>query len=401
MKLITGISRVFVGLLFIFSGLIKANDPVGFSYKLSEYYSIFGTGFLQNGVVLQAVLICVLEIILGVCVLIGTRMKITSWLLMGMIVFFTFLTGFTAISNWFWENPTHSRTHWFEEAFGFQARSLYYMKDCGCFGDAIKLTPWQSFYKDLVLLVLISIIFIRRKAIRPFFARIMQTNIILFFTLISAIFSITCWMYTPAVNFLKWKKGNNILALMESVPPQIDFVFIYEKDGSTFKFKADELPENIADYTYAGREETVIDPGKQAGIADFAIRTRDGRDITQEVLRSDAYTLFVVAYDLDKSREKSFRKFSPVARGWQEKGYSIYGFTSSYEAETEALRHEHQLPFEFYQADQTGLKSIIRSNPGYVLLKKGIVIDQWSSRNTPSLKVLEKAIRRYEKKQGK
>lgn len=400
MKVLTGISRVLVGLLFIFSGFIKANDPIGFSYKLTEYYSIFGMHFLQEQEVLQAVLICVAEIVLGVCVLVGIRMRVTSWLLLGMIVFFTFLTGFTAIGNWFFENPEHATTLKFADILGFVPKEIYYMTDCGCFGDAIKLTPFQSFYKDLFLTLLIVLIFIRRNHIRPFFAKILQTNLIIFFILASASFSIYCWMYMPVLNHLYWKEGANIKELTSEIPATKSMVFIYKnkETGALERFNQDELGKLTDKHEYVDREDVIVDPGVPAKIHDFAPRNASGEDQAARILDEDAYQLFVIAYDLKDTRLKSYKKLKEFLGPWQEKGHKIYAFTNSDTETLEKFRHEHQLAFPFYQMDLTALKSIIRSNPGFILMHKGIVVKRWSSRNAPDLKNLEKAIAKYEKK---
>ncbi len=144
MKVITTITRIFVGVLFIISGLIKANDPLGFSYKLDEYFTVFNTAWMIPASLPMAMLICILEVGLGVAVLVGYRMVLVSWLLLLLIVFFTFLTFYSAYFD--------------------------VVKDCGCFGDALKLTPWQSFSKDVVLLILILIIFSQRKRITGLFS---------------------------------------------------------------------------------------------------------------------------------------------------------------------------------------------------------------------------------------
>ncbi len=400
MKLLTGISRLLVGCLFIFSGFIKANDPIGFSYKLTEYYSIFGTDFLQHGEVFQAMFICVIEIVLGVCVLIGTRMKLSSWLLLLMIIFFTFLTGFTAISNWFYENPDHSRTQWFAGLLGFNPRELYYMKDCGCFGDFIKLTPWQSFLNDLILLVLIVIIFIRRNHIRAFFAKILQTNLIIFFALLSGFFTTYCYLYTPTFNFLYWDKGNDVIEYMEEIPDEKAYLFIYEKDGQQYTFDMNNLPSDPA-YTFVDRKDSIIKPGVPAKIHDFHVNNELGDDITMEVLQAPDYQLFLIAYDLGEARVKAFTKFNETAQAFQAAGHKIYAFTSSQPEEIEAFRHEHQLAYPFSQMDRTALKSIIRSNPGFILMKEGVVVEYWSARNVPNMKNLEKEMERYDKKLAK
>lgn len=165
----TTISRLFVGALFIISGLIKANDPLGFSYKLEEYFAqdVLNWTLFQGSEVFLAAFISIGEIVLGAALLAGEKAKLSSWLLLVMMVFFTFLTGYTAIGNWFFENQSHSFTATMEGLLGFTASNIHYFKDCGCFGDAIPFTPWDSFVKDLVLMVFTLIIFKTRNTILP------------------------------------------------------------------------------------------------------------------------------------------------------------------------------------------------------------------------------------------
>lgn len=403
MKILSGISRVIVGCLFIFSGFIKANDPIGFSYKLNEYYTVFGMEWLHFGSPIQAIIICVLEIVLGITVLMGTRMKLTSWLLLVMIIFFTFLTGFTAISNWFFENPNHSTTTFFENTLSFKARELYYMKDCGCFGDAIKLTPMQSFLKDVLLTILIVIIFIRRNIIRPFFAKIMQTNIIAFFTLISTAFSFYCYLYLPVINFLAWQNGSNIIDKMKEVPSEKIFYFLYKEKstGEQKWFDINNLPTNLENYDYVDRKDSVIKQGIPAVIHDFVVKDVNGQDLTQSILDDPNYQLFVVMYDLNASRKSSLKKLALLANESEVLGYRVSGFTNDAPEKSDLFRHEFQLSFPFYQQDRTALKAMIRSNPGVILLSNGVVIDQWPSRNLPSIKRLKAVIKKHEKKRKK
>ncbi len=398
MKYVTGISRLLVGLLFIFSGFIKANDPIGFSYKLVEYYGVFGTTFLNSTAVWQAIFICVFEIALGFAVLIGTRMNLSAWLLLLMIVFFTFLTGFTAISNWFVENKDAALTLRFENLLGFKASNLYYMKDCGCFGDAIKLTPWQSFFKDLILLVLITLIFVRRKHIKPFFAKIMQTNLILFFTLMSLSFSLYCYFYLPYINFLPVEEGRDIAPLTKSKPPVVEMIFIYEKAGQQYTFTLDNLPNNISEYKMVTRIDSVIVPEVKAQINDFYLTGSDGNSYEQEVLEEDGYKLLIVAPYLNKTNKNAWKKISTLSKEFQQKGYKIYAISSASKEEAESFRHEYQLDFPMCFMDPTAAKGLIRSNPGIILLRKSTVVRRYPSRSIPNMQRIEKRIAKFEKK---
>src|SRR5690606_28978498 len=183
------ISRIFVGLLFVFSGLIKANDPIGFGYKLQEYWVVFGTDFLMPHSATLAIVICALEILLGALLLLGFYRRVLAWGLLLLIIFFTFLTFYSA----FFEVVT----------------------SCGCFGDAIPLTPWESFTKDLVLLAFILVIFALRDHIRPVTAdrqtQAMATAALVVISLGAGIYT---YNYLPVIDFLPYKKGNNIPELM-------------------------------------------------------------------------------------------------------------------------------------------------------------------------------------------
>ena len=187
------ISRAIVGLLFIFSGLIKANDPLGFGYKLQEYFEVFHISFLNDYAVLLAILLCTLEIVLGALLLLGFWSSKVAWGLLLIIIFFTFLTFYSA----FFEVVT----------------------SCGCFGDAIPLTPWQSFAKDIILLSLILHLFLRRKEILPVLTGVKAQQFIAGLVLILSLgFGLFTYSYLPILDFLPYKVGNNIPQLMITPP---------------------------------------------------------------------------------------------------------------------------------------------------------------------------------------
>ncbi|MBL7883592.1 MAG: DoxX family membrane protein, partial [Bacteroidia bacterium] len=200
MRILTIFSRVFVGLLFIFSGFIKANDTLGFSYKLVEYFEVFETHFLVPLALPLAVFICIFEIILGFSLLIGSRVKLTLWLSLLMILFFTFLTFYSA----------------------------YYNKvtSCGCFGDAIPLTPWQSFYKDVSLLVLIIILFIGKKYLTPIVGSTFETILVAIIIIAAVAFPIYTINYLPVIDFRPYAIGKNIPEQTKGVPDELKYFYI-------------------------------------------------------------------------------------------------------------------------------------------------------------------------------
>lgn len=397
MRALATISRVLVGLLFIFSGFVKANDPLGFSYKLEEYYHVFGLDFLVSSALFQSMLICVLEIILGFAVLIGTRMKVTSSLILAMIIFFSLLTGYTAISNWFFENPEAGTTQWFAGIFSFNPKNIYYMTDCGCFGEFIKLTPWQSFIKDLILLVLIIIIFVRRKQTRSLFSRNMQTNIIVSLSVLFTMFTVYCYMYLPVINFLYWDDGNNVAELMVCPPdaPKDSAVmtFVYKVGGKETNFSYEDVmamkvPE---DAEFVKQDKKIIREGCKPKILGFTMYDSDNVDYKDSMLQNNDFQLLVVAYDLEHSRKRGMKAVSELAKEFIEKdGKKVWGLTGTTLENAEKYRHEYELIFDFYNVDPKMGKSMIRSNAGLILMKGPVVIKAWPARSIPSAEKVRK-----------
>ncbi len=397
MKVLAVISRILVGLLFIFSGYVKANDPSGFSYKLEEYYHVFGLNFLSSTALYQAMFISVLEMVLGFAVLMGTRMKVTGSLILGMIIFFTMLTGFTAISNWFFENPDRGTTKWFADLFGFDPKKIYYMTDCGCFGEFIKLTPWQSFYKDLILLAFIIIIFIRRKHTRSIFSRTMQTNIIVTLSVVFTVFTGYCNMYLPMVNFLNWQNGNDVADLITCPPDapkdSVQNVFIYNVKGVDTEFSYDDMMTGKipGDAKFIDRKDKVIIKGCQPKIMGFTMFTKDNVDYKDSMLRNNDYQLLVISYDLEHARKNGMKKVAELAKEFIEKdGKKVWGLTATTLDDAEKIRHEYGLIFDFYNTDAKMLKSMIRSNAGLILMKGSVVIDSWPARSIPKAEKIRK-----------
>jgi uncharacterized membrane protein YphA (DoxX/SURF4 family) len=286
------ISRVFVGLLFIFSGLIKANDPMGFGYKLQEYFHVFNLTFLNDYSPWIAIVICALEIILGILLLLGIARKSVAWGLLLLIIFFTFLTFYSAFFN--------------------------VVTSCGCFGDAIPLTPWQSFIKDLILLLFIGIIFVKRNKITPLFRSSFANNLLTLFAIIFAFGAgIYTYKYLPILDFLPYKVGNNLPSLMK-VPegaPQDEFEHVYnlknKQTGETKKVTDKEyMSQKIwedENWEIVGEPVTkLIKKGYQVAIPDLMITDNEGQDFTQEIVENPHYNFVVTSVDVTKFSPTDF-----------------------------------------------------------------------------------------------
>lgn len=373
MKLLVTICRVFVGVLFIISGLIKANDPLGFSYKLTEYFTVFGTPWAIPFSLVLAIFICVFEVVLGVLTLTGTKPRFTTWSLLGMIIFFTFLTFYSA----------------------------YYNKvtDCGCFGDAIKLTPWQSFTKDVVLLIFITPIFLYRNNIQSVFGQKGDWITILLSTACTLWFTLYCYNHLPVKDFRPYAIGKNIkegMAIPDGAPKdefKITFTYKNKSTGELINLLTDELTKKdsvwFATHEYVDRKEEKIKEGYKPPIHDFAIRSLDGTtDITEDVLNNPKPVFLLVAYDITKTNPKPYKQINQLAQECLKAGTEFIGLTASAYEVVEPFRHEHQLMFDFYNVDETQLKTMIRANPGLILIKNGTVIDMWHYNDLPSFKEL-------------
>lgn len=359
MKIITNIARVLVGLLFIFSGSIKANDAVGFAYKLVEYFEVFGTHFLIPVALPLAMFICIIEIVLGFMLLMGTRVKLTLWLLLIMISFFTFLTFYSA----------------------------YYQKvlSCGCFGDAIPLTPWQSFYKDLILLVLIIILFIGKQHINTVFGSKLENAVLVVVLAAATAFPIYTYNYLPMIDFRAYAIGSNIPEQTKGIPDELKY-FYQLKDKATGEIKEfDKWPEGWdLKYDYVDSRTEVTKKGVEAKIKDFSITNLDGSDYTQEIIENPNYNFLLICYDLEQTDIDIFGMINDFYALCKQDSVTFIALTASSKEAIEKFKQETKTNIEFYNSDGTVLKTMIRSNPGLMMLKGGTVIDMWHYHSFPS-----------------
>lgn len=365
-------SRFFVGILFIISGLIKLNDPIGFSIKLEEYFVLFGMEWLSSSALAFSVIICAVEVVLGIALLLGIMQKQLSWVLLLMILFFTWLTGYSAVTG--------------------------KVTDCGCFGDAIKLTPWQSFSKDVVLLVFILVIFIARNKITSSLSTSKQLIAVLAAYVISMVAGIYSVMYLPTVDFLPYKVGNNIPELMkipEGAPlDSVETKMIYAKDGKEQAFTLKDYPWQDSTWKWVRTENILIKEGFRPKIKDLRIADADGNDYSEDIIKHPDYAIWVVSYDLEHTNKSAFEKIRALADAF-EKEYKIrtIGLTSSNDLLTETFRHDYNLPFTYYYCDATTLKTMVRANPGILLVKNGIIEGKWSHNGLPSIDEMKKLLK--------
>lgn len=376
-KLLLNFSRLFTGVLFIFSGLIKANDPLGFGYKLQEYFEVFHISFLHDYATAIAILLCTLEIILGAMLLLGFFARKVALGLLLLIVFFTFLTFYSA----FFEVVT----------------------SCGCFGDAIPLTPWQSFSKDLVLLVFILIIYFNRDSIKPVISSVrVQQSIVVFILIISLGFSLFTYNFLPVLDFLPYKKGNHLPSLMIMPPgaePDLFEITYNLKNKQTGETKTMTDKEYLKTEIWKDKNWEIFgDPvsklvkkGYDVKIKDLKINDSMGTDYTTEIIENPYYNLVIVAYDLGKSNENAIGDMNAIAiNAAEDFNIRTVLLTSASAVGAQKFGKENKLVMEIFYADAIPLKSMVRANPGLMLLKNGIVIDKWHFHSMPSYDELAK-----------
>jgi uncharacterized membrane protein YphA (DoxX/SURF4 family)/peroxiredoxin len=371
MKILVGFSRIFVGVLFIISGLIKLNDPVGFSFKLKDYFApeVLNLEFLVPYALVIAIFVVIYEVLLGVMILLGYAKKFTIWSLLLMIVFFTFLTFYSAYFN--------------------------KVTDCGCFGDAIKLTPWESFSKDIVLLVLILLIFFGSKYIKPFFSK--NINSILVFASFTGCLALLYWvlMHLPVKDFRPYKIEANItegMSVPEGAPEAI-----FEYDWKFNQNGEDKVITTNGDYPKVEGEFIEVDTreiqeGYEPPIHDFSME-RDDTDFTTEFLE-DENLIVVIAYNRGMTEIEGYANIREVTNKAIKNGYKVIGLSASSSKVMDALVEQQRLNFKFYFCDETALKTIVRSNPGVLELNKGTILQKlhWNDTEKMNLKVLDGAI---------
>ncbi|MGE0560713.1 MAG: hypothetical protein AB7O47_02770 [Flavobacteriales bacterium] len=486
MKLIGIISRILVGSLFIVSGLIKANDTLGFSYKLEEYFEngalayrvrnmlgwdSFSLEFMAEYAMGIAIFLCALEIILGFTVLFGTRIKITVYSLLTLTIIFFFLTLHTATCDPFAtynqpttvvkNSPEHERMlvrmesndqititeNGATEVVFNEKLPVQCVTDCGCFGDAMKgslgrsLTPWESFSKDLILMVLIILVFFQRQKIKMntlrddafilipafvmvgFYSWVFSWYFPLIFTgvgfigymllkflvksvvtqfipigFIAAIslgFIYYTYIHLPIRDYRPYAVGKSIseqMTLPEGAQPDVFENMFYYKNKTTGiveEFTEKNYPWEDTNYEFADRKTKLIKAGDHPAITDFTIIADDGNDYAQDYLNEEGYLFMVVAYDINKTNQKTFKKINTFVDQSNLEGHYTIGLTASLYEDVEKFRHENQTMFDFFTCDAITLKTIVRANPGVLLLKKGQILAKWNANDLPDYKEIK------------
>ncbi len=362
MKILLYISRLIVGIVFIFSGFVKAVDPLGTTYKFQDYFSAFNMNFLKDFSLLFAIILFTFEFLAGISVLFRLKLRTGSWIVMIMMAIFTPLTLILALTN-----P---------------------VSDCGCFGDAIHLTNWQTFIKNVILLVPALVVFIKRKEIASSMNHLRELSALAILALAILLFAAYNLKYLPVIDFLPYSKGTHIpdkMIIPEGKPPdKYETTFIYEKEGVTKEFTLENYPSDDTTWKFVDQKSTLVSKGYQPPIHDFFITTPDNIDITDQILASEDYILLMISKKLAEADPEKLQKGFEVGEFCLNNRTGFYIVTASGADEIS----EYSNGLTICQGDETTLKTVLRSNPGYMLLKKGTIIDKWSWANLPDQKKL-------------
>lgn len=357
-----GFLKLFVGGIYIFAGVVKLVDPVGAGIKFHDYLAAFGMSFLQPIALLLGVLAALAEFTLGLSLILGIFKKQIIHTVLGVTVFFTLLTFVLALTN-----P---------------------VTDCGCFGDAIKLTNWQTFYKNLVLLSAVVVIFIFRHKMRQLKGGIRPWLLLIFIVLVGAYIPHYSYHHLPIVDFRPFAVGNHIPSLMK-VPvgaPEDEYktVFYYQKNGETKEFDESNYPWQDSTWVFVEMKSELVKKGFEPPIHNFIIESLSEGDITTQILTSDDYQYLLIAQQLEEIPPKAIDKIKILTDDLLQNGQNLTVVTSSSQQDINSFKSNNNLNSAFANADLTLLKTIIRSKAGLLIVKQGTVIGKYNYNDFPN-----------------
>ncbi|MDR1591397.1 MAG: DoxX family protein [Prevotellaceae bacterium] len=352
--------RLIFGLTFIFSGFVKAIDPLGSTYKIQDYLHAMGLMQFDALALAAAIILSAVEFAIGMCVLSAIKLKLSTWGGLLFMLVMTPLTLWLAIAN-----P---------------------VTDCGCFGDALVISNWATFWKNIVLLFLIVVIVYCNKYHRPYLSPLPSWLLSVLFFVIPSCFSFYCLQHLPIIDFRPYKIGNHIPTLMhmpaDAERDVYETTFVYEKEGKQQQFTYENYPWNDSTWHFVDQTTVLVKKGYTPPIHDFTIESKEEGDITEDVLSDSNYVFLFVMYDLAKADTAPLAMLNALHNQLVIKGYRVMALTASPGRDIEAFKVEHGISYDFCTTDPITLKTIIRANPGVVVVRLGTVIDKWHANDT-------------------
>lgn len=363
MKYILWLLRIIVGALFIFSGLIKANDPMGLSYKMNEFFDVWNMSFLTQYSLTLSVLMIGFEIIAGIALLLGAASRIFSFLLLLLTLFFTFLTAYVYLSD--------------------------KIKECGCFGDCIKISNAETFWKDVVLTIFVLILFAYRNRIKPIFNGKITFTLMALTVLFAFGIQWKTLNYLPYYDCLAYKKGNNIWQKMQAPPGSTPDVYknimTYEKDGKRQEFDETNYPWEDTTWKFIDNKPVLVKKGNaDPAIKDFVLNDYNGNALTESILKEPGYTFFLFIKDVHKASRENIERLQTLITTANQLNIPFYVLSSSAKSDADKFAAEYKLQgAQWLIIDGTVSKTAMRTNPGLMLLKDGTIQNKWSFKTYP------------------
>ncbi|MGD9558565.1 MAG: BT_3928 family protein [Mangrovibacterium sp.] len=367
MKTFWHIARVLLGLVFVFSGFVKGIDPLGSAYKFSDYFQAWGLDFFSHLAFLSGVLLSAFEFIVGVALLVNVLPSFFSVLALLFMIFFTGLTLVVAIGN-----P---------------------VSDCGCFGDAFKLTNWQTFGKNLFLLAL-ALVFRKYRRFGDGDRYILLKSVFSVITLFAYGYLVSySYHHLPIIDFRPYKVGTNLaeaVAIPVDAPRDIyenTFIYKQKRTGEEKKFTEEDYPwRDSLNWEFVSMDSRLVKKGYEAPVKNFSIETAEGEDVKDFYLHDPAYTFILSVYDEQKANLSTMDKIRTLASYSEENDIRFIGLTSATPRAADRFKAENGLDFDFFYADDITLKTMIRSNPGLILLRNGVIAGKWHFNDIPEIK---------------
>ena len=370
MRLVKNLCRIIVGIVFIYSGFVKGIDPLGSDYKFTDYFNAFGMGWMNATTLFFSFALSLAEFLIGIALLFNLWVSRMAWGSLLFMAFFTPLTLVLALTN-----P---------------------VSDCGCFGDAMILTNWQTFWKNIILLLLAIMIFVYRKEYKSSLPLVGQFSFLALAGAGMLCLSVYCYRHLPVLDFRPYAVGKNItegMRLPEGAEPdqyEVTLKYKNKQTGEVQSFTEENYPwQDTLNWEYESSSERLVKKGYITPIHDLVIEHPTLGNITEEILEDDNHTILAVAYNLTQSDVQYQPAINRLAEYAQEKGIRFYGLTSSSERDIETYKKRYHVPYEFCTADEIQLKTMIRSNPGVIILREGTILDKWAGKDVPDVKELQ------------
>ncbi len=370
MRLVKNLCRIIVGIVFIYSGFVKGIDPLGSDYKFTDYFNAFGMGWMNATTLFFSFALSLAEFLIGTALLFNLWVSRMAWGSLLFMAFFTPLTLVLALTN-----P---------------------VSDCGCFGDAMILTNWQTFWKNIILLLLAIMIFMYRKEYKSSLPLVGQFSFLALAGAGMLCLSVYCYRHLPVLDFRPYAVGKNItegMRLPEGAEPdqyEVTLKYKNKQTGEVQSFTEENYPwQDTLNWEYESSSERLVKKGYITPIHDLVIEHPTLGNITEEILEDDNHTILAVAYNLTQSDMQYQPAINRLAEYARKKGIRFYGLTSSTERDIEAYKKRNHVPYEFCTADEIQLKTMIRSNPGVIILREGTILDKWAGKDVPDVKELQ------------